>query len=152
MQRQSKESKRILLVAGTGTLGGPTYAELARLGHSVDVISLEDFKSVTTRLSFLKADASTDRMERFLDGRHYDAIVDFLHVPEKEAQARRIDLMLDHTDQFVFLSSYRTYSGRDSVKQQSADVLLPPIDQMSLASVPHYDLLSPHAHPIWRTQ
>lgn len=113
--------KRILLVAGTGTLGGPTYAELARLGHSVDVISLEDFKSVTPQLSFLKADASTDRMERFLDGRHYDAIVDFLHVPEKEAQARRIDLMLDHTDQFVFLSSYRTYSGRDRVITEESE-------------------------------
>ncbi len=74
MQREAKERKRVLLVAGTGTLGGPTYAELARLGHSVDVISLEDFKSVTTRLSFLKADASTDRMERFLDGRMHISV------------------------------------------------------------------------------
>ena len=115
------EPKRILLVAGTGSLGGPTYAELVRLGFSVDVISLEDFASVIPRLSFLRADASTEMMEKFLDGRRYDAIVDFFHVPEREAQRRRIDLMLDHTDQFVFLSSYRTYSSRDSVITESSE-------------------------------
>ena len=115
------KTKRILLVAGTGTLGGPAYAELARLGHTVDVVSLDDFASVTPRLSFLKADATTDRMEKFLDGRHYDAIVDFIHVPEEVPQKRRIDLMLDHTDQFVFLSSYRTYSGRDSVITEESE-------------------------------
>ena len=46
--------KRVLLVAGTGTLGGPTYAELVKLGYTVDVISLEDFASVTPRLSDLR--------------------------------------------------------------------------------------------------
>ena len=60
MQRHHNDTKRVLLVAGTGTLGGPAYAELVKLGYSVDVISLEDFKSVTPRLSFLKADASTE--------------------------------------------------------------------------------------------
>ena len=115
------DCRRVLLVAGTGTLGGPTYAELARLGYSVDVISLEDFSSVTPRLLFLKADASTERMAKFLDGRRYDAIVDFMHVPEKEEQARRIDLMLDHTDQFVFLSSYRVYSGRDKTITEASE-------------------------------
>lgn len=121
MQRHHNDTKRVLLVAGTGTLGGPAYAELVKLGYSVDVISLEDFKSVTPRLSFLKADASTDKMEGFLDGRHYDAIVDFLHVPGEDAQKRRIDLMLGHTDQFVFLSSYRTYSDRDRIITESSE-------------------------------
>ena len=113
--------KTALLIAGTGTLGGPAYMELVRLGWKVDVISLEDFASVTPRLVFIKADASTDRMEKFLEGRHYDAIVDFLHVPEAGEQGRRIDLMLDHTDQFVFLSSYRTYTGRDKVITESSE-------------------------------
>jgi len=66
--------KRILLVAGAGTLGGSTYPELVKLGHSVDVVSLEDFSSVTSKLNFIKADAGTSHMEKFLDGRRYDAI------------------------------------------------------------------------------
>ena len=113
--------KRILLVAGAGTLGGSTYPELVKLGHSVDVVSLEDFASVTPRLNFIKADAGTDPMEKFLDGRRYDAIVDFMHVPEPQAQKRRIDLMLEHADQFVFLSSYRTYSGRDKTITETSE-------------------------------
>ena len=48
--------KTALLIAGTGTLGGPAYMELVRLGWKVDVISLEDFASATPRLDFIKAD------------------------------------------------------------------------------------------------
>ena len=110
-----------LLIAGAGTLGGPAYMELARLGWSVDVISLEEFASVMPRLNFIKADATTESIREFLEGRRYDAIVDFLHVPEAEAQRCRIDLMLDHTDQFVFLSSYRTYTGRDKIITESSE-------------------------------
>ena len=113
--------KDVLLIAGTGTLGGPTYMELVRLGWSVDVISLEDFASVTPRLKFIKANATTESMAKFLDGRRYAAIVDFMHVPEPNEQGRRIDIMLDHTDQFVFLSSYRTYTGRDKVVTESSE-------------------------------
>jgi len=113
--------KNVLLVAGTGTLGGSAYPELVKLGCCVDVISLEDFASVTPRLRFIKADAGTANMEKFLDGRRYDAIVDFLHTPKTDALKRRISLMLDHTDQFVFLSSYRTYSGRDKVITETSE-------------------------------
>ncbi len=113
--------KNVLLVAGTGTLGGSAYPELVKLGCCVDVISLEDFASVTPRLRFIKADAGTANIERFLDGRRYDAIVDFIHTPETDALKRRIALMLDHTDQFVFLSSYRTYSGRDKVITETSE-------------------------------
>ena len=37
--------KRVLLIGGTGTLGGSTYPELLRLGYDVDAVSLEDFSS-----------------------------------------------------------------------------------------------------------
>ena len=107
--------KRVLLVAGTGTLGGSAYPELLRLGYAVDVISLESFESVTPALQFIQADAGTDWLAEFLRGRRYGAIVDFIHTPETDPLKRRIDLLLGHTDQFVYLSSYRTYSDRDSV-------------------------------------
>ena len=107
--------KKILLIAGTGTLGGSTYPELVRLGHAVDVISLEDYSSVNRRLNFIKARADLDYLARFLDGRHYDAIVDFVHTREIEDLKRRMDLLLAHTDQFVYLSSYRTYADVDKV-------------------------------------
>ena len=55
--------KRVLLVAGTGTLGGSAYPELLRLGYAVDVISLESFESVTPALQFIQADAGKARAD-----------------------------------------------------------------------------------------
>jgi len=112
--------KRILLVAGTGTLGASAYPELVSLGHHVDVISLEDYRSVSPALDFVKASADTDYLATFFAERgRYDAVVDFLHTSEKTALERRIDLILDHTDQFVFLSSYRTYADDGKVVTES---------------------------------
>ncbi len=112
--------KKVLLIAGTGTLGEPTYRELLRLGCAADVVSLEDYSSVNIRLSFVKARADLTWLESFLSGRHYDAIIDFLHTREEDALRRRIDLLLAHTDQFVYLSSYRTYADVDPVITESS--------------------------------
>ena len=112
--------KRVLLIAGTGTLGASAYPELVRLGCRVDVISLEDYKSVTPSIDFIKARADVGFLSRFFAERgRYAAVVDFIHTPDIEALKRRMDLILSHTDQFVYLSSYRTYADRDRVVTES---------------------------------
>jgi len=112
--------KRTLLIAGAGTLGASTYPELLALGHHVDVISLEDYRSVTPRLEFIKARADFDYLAAFLAERgRYDAIVDFIHTPDIERLKPRMDLILAHADQYVYLSSYRTYADRDRVVTES---------------------------------
>ena len=112
--------KRVLLIGGTGTLGGSTYPELLRLGYDVDAVSLEDFSSVSPRLRFLKGRADLSFLERlFKEIPRYSAIIDFIHTPDIAALKSRISLLLEHTDQFVFLSSYRTYSDCDGVVTES---------------------------------
>ena len=108
---------RVLLIAGAGTLGGSAYPELLRLGHEVDVISLEEgFLSVSPRLRYVTGRADLAFLTDFLAARgRYGAIVDFVHTPDVGELKRRTDLLLAHTDQFVYLSSYRTYSDRDRV-------------------------------------
>jgi len=108
--------KKVLLIAGTGTLGGSAYPELVRLGYHVDVISLENYRSVTPWLEFVAARADLAFLKEFFAARgRYDAVVDFIHTPDIGALKSRMDLILAHTDQFVYLSSYRTYSDRDRV-------------------------------------
>ena len=112
--------KKVLLIAGTGTLGGSAYPELMKLGYQVDIISLEDYKSVSPRLDFIKARADLPFLERiFAERGRYDAVVDFIHTPDIEALKPRMDLILAHTDQFVYLSSYRTYADRESLVTES---------------------------------
>lgn len=108
--------KKVLLIAGTGTLGASTYPELVKLGYRVDVISLEEYRSVTPSLEFIKAKADLEFLERFFAERgRYEAVVDFIHTPDLEALKRRMDVILSHTDQFVYLSSYRTYADRERI-------------------------------------
>ena len=108
--------KKVLLIGGAGTLGGATYPELLKLGFAVDVIALEDFRSVSPRLRFVKARADVPFLEAFFrENPHYDAIVDFIHSRDIEVLKGRADLIMAHTDQYVFLSSYRTYADTDSI-------------------------------------
>ena len=112
---------RALLIAGTGTLGGSAYPELVRLGWKVDVVSLEDYRSVTPHLDFIKARADVGFLKKLFEERgRYDAVVDFIHTPDIEVLKPRMDLILANTDQFVYLSSYRTYSDRDRVITESS--------------------------------
>ena len=107
--------KKALLIAGSGTLGASTYPELVRNGWKVDVVSLEDYKSVSPRLDFIKARADYAYLEKlFAERGRYDAVVDFVLTVDVEELKKRMDLILANTDQFVYVSSYRTYSDRDS--------------------------------------
>ena len=49
--------KKALLIAGGGTLGTYTAEELLRLGHSVDVVCLEDKVSDNENLRYYKESA-----------------------------------------------------------------------------------------------
>lgn len=108
--------QKALLLAGTGTLGGAVYPYLLAMGYEVDIVALDDFVSLSPRLRFIRESADLAMLERLYDDTpRYDVVVDFLHVADVDILRRRIDLNLAHTDQFVFLSSYRTYSDRDTV-------------------------------------
>ena len=71
--------KKVLLIAGGGTLGTHTADELIRLGHKVDVICLEDKESENDNLRFFKARATLEYLKELFEKEHYDGIVNFLH-------------------------------------------------------------------------
>ena len=111
-----KPPAKALLLAGGGTLGGALVPELLAKGYEIDVVSLEDFASVSPRILHIKARADEALLNRlYAETPQYDVVVDFLHVPDVDTLKRRIDLNLAHARQFVYLSSYRTYSDRDAV-------------------------------------
>ena len=97
-------NKRCIVTGGAGFIGSALVRLLiqeteatvlvvdkltyAGVPESLKEVGLDPATLVSSnpRLSFLKADASTERMQKFLDGRRYDAIVDFIHMPDREAQ------------------------------------------------------------------
>ncbi len=116
-------SKHALLIAGGGTIGSYVSKELLALGHTVDVICLEDHASPDPRLRFYRASATLPYLTEFLAGKHYSAIVNFLHYETAEDYRPYHELLSAHTDQLVFLSSYRVYADRRHPITESAALL-----------------------------
>ena len=104
-------SKNILLLAGTGAMGTHLAPLLASRGYTVDVISRDPEVMPDPRVNYLYTSISSDeQVLELLTAKHYNAIVDFLKysIPEFETRHK---IYLEHTDHYVFLSSYRIYNG-----------------------------------------
>ena len=102
--------KKVLLIAGGGTLGTYTAKELLNKGCAVDVICLEDYTSNNPKLCYHKAKADLNYLTEFLKDKYYDGIVNFIHYYFPEMYKPVHKLLTSKTDQLIFLSSYRVYA------------------------------------------
>lgn len=104
------QDKKVLLIAGGGTLGTYTAKELLARGAYVDVICLEDQVSDHERLRFIKDYVSLELLEELFAKTHYDGIVNFIHYKKIEDYKPYHELLIKNTDHLIFLSSYRVYA------------------------------------------
>lgn len=123
-----KDSKKVLLIAGGGTLGSNTQKELLKKGVSVDVICLEDKQADDDRLTFYRENASYEFLQNFLKDRYYDGIVNFIHYIDVEAYKPVHELLTQHTDQLIFLSSYRVYADSEHPIKETSPKLADTLD------------------------
>ena len=112
------EPKRALLLGGTGAMGVYLTEELLSRGYHVDVVSLDDVTSTRPDLHYLRADMGRDEALAPILEKGYDAIVDFL-IYKPMAFKSRYNMLLSHTNQLIFLSSYRIYAGQSPVRETS---------------------------------
>ncbi len=115
---------KALLIAGGGTLGTYVGEELLRLGHSVDVICLEDKVSDNENLKFYKANATLEYLEELFKNNRYDGIVNFIHYKNHEDYIPYHALLSQNTDHLIFLSSYRTYANLEHPITETSPQLL----------------------------
>lgn len=115
---------KVLLIAGGGTLGKYTAAELIRLGCQVDIICLEDNVSDNERLCYYKGYAELKYLKEFLKDRHYDGIVNFIHYEDVYTYQPVHKLLSENTEHLIFLSSYRVYADLQHPITESAPHLL----------------------------
>ena len=104
--------EKVLLVAGGGTLGTYVTEEMVERGVQVDVICLEEYKS-NEMVTYYKEKVNFEYIKEFLNGKKYAAIVDFLHYIEVEEYEKVYNLYSEHTEQIVYLSSYRIYANEE---------------------------------------
>lgn len=118
------QNKRVLLIAGGGTLGTYTGQELLDKGCCVDVICPEDKVSHHERLRFIQSRASLELLEELFAKTRYDGIVNFLHYSDPEKYPPYHRLLTKNTDHLIFLSSYRVYADLQHPVTEEAPMLL----------------------------
>ena len=121
-------NKRILLIAGGGTLGTYVSQELLRLGASVEVICPEEKVSDNARLVFHQSLATEELLRDLFSQKHYDGIVNFIHYKEVEDYKKIHPLLIENTDHLIFLSSYRVYADEQHPITESAPRLYDVVD------------------------
>ena len=114
------KNKRVLLIAGGGTLGTYTGRELLRLGCYVDVICPEEKHADHERLTFHRGYATDELLATLFAKQHYDGIVNFLHYPDVEAYKQAYRFLIKNTDHLIFLSSYRVYANEQHPVTETA--------------------------------
>ena len=102
--------KRVLLIAGGGTLGTYVSEELLRLGAEVEVICPEEKTSNNDRLTFHQSLATEELLQDLFGKKHYHGIVNFIHYTSAEDYKKIHPLLIANTDHLIFLSSYRVYA------------------------------------------
>ncbi|MBR6602647.1 MAG: hypothetical protein IKK94_01390 [Clostridia bacterium] len=117
-------SKRVLLIAGGGTLGTYTAKELLSMGHKVDIICPEEKTSNDENLRFFRSMATYEYLSELLEKEHYDGIVNFVHYPDIEEYKPVHKLLTDNTEHLIFLSSYRVYADLEHPITEDAPRLL----------------------------
>lgn len=118
------KNKKVLLIAGGGTLGTYTAEELLRLGCYVDIICPEEKVSDNEKLRFYREYATFEFLTKLFSEKHYDGIVNFIHYPDVEEYKPFHKLLTANTEHLIFLSSYRVYANLENPITENAPQLL----------------------------
>ena len=114
------KGKKVLLIAGGGTLGTHVAEELLSLGASVEVICPEEKVSHHPALLFHRSLATEALLRELFSKTHYDGIVNFIHYENVDEYKKIHPLLIKNTDHLIFLSSYRVYANEQHPITESA--------------------------------
>lgn len=122
MNNSQENGRKILVLGGSGAMGVYLVPELASRGYDVHVVCLEDIVSIDPRITYIKADALNSEYMKGLLLQKFDAIIDFM-IYSTEQFRERFDKLLPSTEHYIFLSSYRVYSGGVPVTENTPRLL-----------------------------
>jgi len=129
----------ILVLGGTGAMGQPLVRQLAT-ANDVYVTTRRDLSQPEgSRITYIKGNAKDlTFLASALKSRHWDAIVDFMVWTSEFPQV--LPLMLESTDQYVFISSARVYAQSDELITEETPRLLDVSEDQEYLSTNEYAL------------
>lgn len=114
---------KILVLGGTGAMGSHLVNMLAENKCKVFVTSRSYRKSTSPRLNYIIGDAKEKSFIESILEEQWDAIVDFM-VYSTGSFDKRLDVLLNATDQYIYLSSSRVYAESNIPITESSPRLL----------------------------
>ncbi|MFA6929068.1 MAG: NAD-dependent epimerase/dehydratase family protein [Lentisphaeria bacterium] len=131
-------NKKVLVLGATGAMGKYLVPLLAEAGYQIDAISKDDEKSAYPNVRFLKMDAyDRPALYALLKQGKYDGIVDFMIYPTSQLPYF-LPLMLDQTDHYIYLSSYRIYDDKEHPVVETSPRLIDASDDLLLRNSDDY--------------
>lgn len=129
----------ILVLGGTGAMGQPLVRQLAT-ANDVYVTTRRDLSQPEgSGITYIKGNAKDlTFLASTLKSRHWDAIVDFMVWTTEFPQV--LPLMLESTDQYVFISSARVYAQSDEPITEETPRLLDVSEDQEYLSTNEYAL------------
>lgn len=114
---------KVLVLGGTGTMGMYLCPLLSKSGNSVYVTSRQE-NSNDDNITFIKGNAQDIFfLKSLLSNTKWDAIVDFMYYTI-DSFKQRINLLLESTNQYVYISSSRVYADSyEPIKEDSPRLL-----------------------------
>ncbi len=113
---------KVLILGGTGAMGVHLTKLLDDSGIETIVTSRTD-RSSHGNVSYIKGNAQNEEFLKTLLNQNWDVIVDFM-VYRTIAFRERVNLLLQATSQYIFLSSARVYAGSEQPLTENSPLLL----------------------------
>lgn len=114
---------KILLLGGTGAIGKDLADILSKDKQEVVVTTRSNRKS-QNNLKYMTGNALDEAFLKDILKDKFDIIVDFMMYYDIKQFKNRIDLLLEHTDNYIFISSSRVYANCDELITEQCPTLL----------------------------
>ena len=115
-------SKKVLVLGATGAMGRYLSPYLAKMGYTVDGVSLDAAVSTDPRLKYIQANTKAEGVLDSLLANNYDCIVDFM-IYDRDTFRDVAPKLLGATDHYIYLSSYRVYANEEVPIKETSPLL-----------------------------
>ncbi len=115
-------NKKVLVLGATGAMGQYLVPRLAEMGYLVDGVSLDAAISTHPNLKYIQANTKAEGVLDSLLANNYDCIVDFM-IYDRDTFADIAPKLLDATEHYIYLSSYRVYANEEVPIKETSPLL-----------------------------
>ena len=122
-------SKKVLVLGATGAMGKYLVPKLLEMGYQVDAVALDTFHSDAANLRNIVGDAMDWQFRDELFKNNYDGIVDFMKYTSAQLPLY-LPALLDNTEHYIYLSSYRVYDNKEVPIKETSPRLLDTADEI----------------------